>query len=1008
MSHLHPIVLTFLALNSLPLGGEEPRVEPRPSADESIELCGGPLRRVELSANTFTWSSQDAVALALDGAGRAVVVWQSRRQQAGNYGIYARRFSALGEPLTGEIEVNQYIPGPQTAPAVALDAQGAAWFVWESLDQDGDGGGIFARRFDPELSTATVEVLVNEITAGHQTQVALACDAAGRALVAWTAPEDPDGARGVYARFLAADGKPAGAQFRVGGVQRASLPSIAAHADGSWTVAWSTHALAGQPLSIQAQRLAVDGAKLGAEQVLFEREGLQPVEPVLAASERGELVGAWLVADGEDYVPHAARFRWDADRQAWVSGNVLRLPDEGAGYTSGLDVTALAAGGYALTWTRFVQGGDAELRLRTVTAADEPRASLALSRARTGDQRLAVGGGAKRISALSDGRVAVAWSGDAGLGDGNAANLTLLVPAGIDTERLCVAPAASELRFAPEEGAVPHEPPVSSGGALRRDSFLGAKSVSGPDFGFLGIVQTSLTPPDPHIAVGPAHVVEIVNGAIAWFTRLGTLIQQQPIDGGSGFWIPVGANGFIFDPEVVFDPHSRRFFAMANERGSGKAYFLLAVSDDDNPTGTWFKYRFDVTAAAGDTDIDSPNMGLDSQAVYLTADFFGPDKYLIYMVEKAPLLSGGTPITKSILNTGSQSWGIPVMYDPAPAYYMIESFETTTSSTFRLHAITNPLTTPTKVTFDLAVPTYAYPEDPPQLGTSVRPELFEPRFWSCVFRNGKLYATHHQGATRVLQRWYEIDMASWPVSGTPALVQWGDIDPGAGIRTYFGSIGVDGLGNVGLTYARSSTAEFISMARSFRQTGDPSGTTTPSVKIKQSTGPDNSGRWGDYSATVPDPDFERVFWGGHEFQGSGWGTWVGVFGPCRTPQIYCTAKATSLGQTPRIDYTGEPSLGVNNFALTLSSAVPDKNAIYFFGDAPQAAPFFNGFLCVLPPITRSALHVISPAGTLSTPIGVSLTDLGRTRYFQWWFRDPAQPDGTGVGLSNALEVTFCP
>jgi hypothetical protein len=577
-----------------------------------------------------------------------------------------------------------------------------------------------------------------------------------------------------------------------------------------------------------------------------------------------------------------------------------------------------------------------------------------------------------------------------------------------------VAQPAAVARFEPradadEEGAKPHEPPIGSGGAVRREDFVWTKSLAGPDFGFLGITQTPLTPPDPYAATGPGHVVAVTNGAIAWFLRDGTFQFQQAIDGFSGFWASLGAgNGFIFDPEVLFDPDSRRFMAMANERNGGQAFFLLAVSDDDNPNGTWHKYRFNVTAAATDNDIDSPNMGVDATAIYLSADFFGPDKYLTFIVEKAPTLVGGVPATRSLLHIGSQSWGNPVMYGAAPAFYMAEAFETPTSTAIRLHAITDPLGTPVQTTFDLTVPLYEQPENPPQAGTSIRPETFEARIWSSVFRNGRLYISHHQGASRVLHRWYEINMADWPVAGTPSLVQWGNVDPGPGIRSFFGSVAVDGQGNVGMVYARSSSSEFISMARSYREIGSPAGTTTPSVIMKASSGPDTTGRWGDYSSTVADPDHDRIFWGNHEFREGGWATWIGAFGPCQAPVTYCTAKTTSLGGTPAIGSTGEPSLGQGNFQLTLTNAVPNANAIYFFGDTPAALPFFNAIRCVGDPITRSSLVITNGAGFASLGADVEVADLGKSRYFQWWFRDASQLDGTGVGLSNALEVVFCP
>jgi hypothetical protein len=194
----------------------------------------------------------------------------------------------------------------------------------------------------------------------------------------------------------------------------------------------------------------------------------------------------------------------------------------------------------------------------------------------------------------------------------------------------------------------------------------------------------------------------------------------------------------------------------------------------------------------------------------------------------------------------------------------------------RLHAITDPLGTPTRVTTTLAVPSYRYPEDPPQMGTSNRPELFEARFWSCVYRNGSLWAVHHQDPSRVRVRWYEIAMNDWPVGGTPTLVQSGEIDPGTPVRTFFPSIWVDDLGNAMITCARSSPDEFISMCRATRLAGDAPGTFGTLEFVRQSAAAYTIyDRWGDYSGTGSDPATPGKFWGIHEYApfGTSWNTW---------------------------------------------------------------------------------------------------------------------------------------
>ena len=444
------------------------------------------------------------------------------------------------------------------------------------------------------------------------------------------------------------------------------------------------------------------------------------------------------------------------------------------------------------------------------------------------------------------------------------------------------------------------------------------------DFGFLGIENTGWTPPDPIIAAGPEHVVVMTNGAIGFFQKDGTKDFQDEIEDTYGFWGDEGATNFVFDPEVIYDPHTDRFMAMACERApSSRSYYLLAVSDDSNPNGDWHKYRLDVTTEGGGGDIDSPNIAVDSEAVYLSADFFtGGQKYLIYILEKEPLLSGSIGETRSMLVTGSQSFGIPVTYGSPPAMYMIEHFESPSNTIVRLHAITDSLGTPDRETYDLTVPAYSPPEDPPQKGTTTRPETFDSRFWSCVWRDGSLWATHHQGTSRVMARWYEIKTNDWPNSGSPELYQSGDIDPGDDIRTFFTSIAPDGYGNAAMCFARSSPDEYISMARCMRLFNDPLGTMGPVVIVKESNASYNSGRWGDYSGVSCDPSDNLTFWMMHEYTpgSNSWNTWIssisGEF-PNSPPETPTIEGPTSGNAETAYNYT-------------FNSADPDEDDVYYY------------------------------------------------------------------------------
>jgi hypothetical protein len=122
---------------------------------------------------------------------------------------------------------------------------------------------------------------------------------------------------------------------------------------------------------------------------------------------------------------------------------------------------------------------------------------------------------------------------------------------------------------------------------------------------------------------------------------------------------------------------------------------------------------------------------------------------------------------------------------------------------------------------------------------------------------------------------------------------------------------------------------------------------------------------------------------------------------------YCTAKLTGQGTLPVIGWTGSPSVTTGDLAITLSNALPNKTAQYFYGNSSNNfAPFFGGTLCVAVNVTRGPMSATNATSSVSVPFPVIPSLVGTKRYFQWWFRDPLDPAGFGRGLSDALEVEF--
>jgi hypothetical protein len=128
-------------------------------------------------------------------------------------------------------------------------------------------------------------------------------------------------------------------------------------------------------------------------------------------------------------------------------------------------------------------------------------------------------------------------------------------------------------------------------------------------------------------------------------------------------------------------------------------------------------------------------------------------------------------------------------------------------------------------------------------------------------------------------------------------------------------------------------------------------------------------------------------------------------GGCPAPIAYGTGKTNTNGWTPQIDSTGTPSFTSADLAIEMSQGMPNQPVILISSDASASTPFMGGTLWVSPPITRHGVQFLDGSGYVSYSYAVEAGMVGTTEYFQLWYRDP--PDPQGVGLSNALEITFC-
>lgn len=406
-----------------------------------------------------------------------------------------------------------------------------------------------------------------------------------------------------------------------------------------------------------------------------------------------------------------------------------------------------------------------------------------------------------------------------------------------------------------------------------------------PERLFPTIGATGWNPPDPYLAVGPNHVVVTVNMAVAFYTKAGALQFQAPLNntGNPGFFETVGAAGYTFDPKCVYDAYAGRFVVLALEvySGTGEAYIDIAVSDDSDPNGVWYKYRTPavITIGAGTNWWDYPGLGYDAQAWYVGGNLFGFNGapyggagFRIF--DKSSMLAGGAAVYSTLREPGgyviqpARHFGAPSPAAPFFTYLV-------NSTTVRVYSITNPLTSPALVSTNVTVPSYNGSVDAPTLGggsVSVGGSA-DP-----VWRNGRLYWCHNASiGGRNVVRWHEFNTGNWPVSGSVTRLQSGDIDAGPNLWTMFPAITANANLDLGVALGASGPDNRVGVRIAGRRAADPLGRMGVPVLVKDGE-VNTNGRYGDYYAVAVDPADDATFWAVGQYPtASGWQNWVTSF-----------------------------------------------------------------------------------------------------------------------------------
>ena len=406
---------------------------------------------------------------------------------------------------------------------------------------------------------------------------------------------------------------------------------------------------------------------------------------------------------------------------------------------------------------------------------------------------------------------------------------------------------------------------------------------------FTGITETDLrnfgfdlAPPDTDGSVGLNHYVSFTNGAFAVYNKT-TGAAVTPTISDSSFWVNAGISNAkvssgVFDPRIIFDQGSQRWFATQLTGENTGNSLLIARSNTSDPT-QGFK-AISITAANNSAFADFDTLGVNHDSVQIGTNNFGNMfTSQVISIPKADLLLN-TPVAsnsgifanlgtdygfspQSATDFGASNGHASIVaasqFDPATTLqrYNVNGSGAAGANTSNIFVVnTQSYTTPSLAT------------QPNATGTQML-DSGDTRIGAMVYKVGdNIYLVHGTDVGgRAGIRWTILS------DSTNQVVREGTIsDPN---HDYImPSIAANSAGNIVIGFTRVGETEFAS---AYAVTGvtDASGNVTfgGPLLLKAGTVTYASGydpnfgfqRWGDYSATGVDPSNPNSFWTTQEF-----------------------------------------------------------------------------------------------------------------------------------------------
>jgi hypothetical protein len=412
--------------------------------------------------------------------------------------------------------------------------------------------------------------------------------------------------------------------------------------------------------------------------------------------------------------------------------------------------------------------------------------------------------------------------------------------------------------------------------------------------GFLG-VSSAVEPANCDLAVGPTAIVQTVNGRLGIFSKSGQSLYEAD---AAAFFGGLAFTPSPREPRAMYDPRTGRFFVLFNENDAPTqtGNFLLAVSDDSDPEGTWFQYKFPSTFVESDVFWSKrPALGASTDGIAITTTvtrFFdnserGSSFYVVHM----PELLVGAPLHVSRLWDEVSEFAQVAETGPLPSLYMFAIAQTDTDAA-RVYRISNIASEVPFVRFHDS-PAINAPLPPllvPSTGGASL-ETHRDEVSSVDWRQDRLLVAWNSLANQTLcgVRWHVYDTSDPMFQNVPVIASGLVSSP---TLSYFvPAVGLNKWLDAAVTFSGSSTSLTSDLFACGRMASDvPTVMSLPVSLASASGSPYIGSKWGTYFGATVDAADDETFWcTAMTVAGDGW--WQTHIVPFQVTQTLATVPS---------------------------------------------------------------------------------------------------------------------